>query len=153
MGFMAGNKSTSLMSKNTLSETKRRCEHESWNLTRRVGEEHDESVDTHSPASSGRETVFQPDNERVNQATSRSLGCADLRVHECLIYRLCLVVALFLLSGLTSYASDSLDGSSVWTYLFLETQSLLKGIVQLGVRIADFLSTQERLETFAQTGA
>jgi hypothetical protein len=97
--------------------------------------------------------VFQPDNERVNQVTSRSLGCADLRVHECLIYRLCLVVALLLLSGLTSYASDDLDDSSVWTYLFLETQPLLKGIIQLRVRIADFLATQERLETFAQTGA
>lgn len=84
-----------------------------------------------------------------------SSSSADLRIHECLIYRLCLIITLLLLSGLTSYASDKkLDGPGcLETHLFFETQPLLKGIVQLRIRIADFLAAQERLETFAQTGA
>lgn len=41
---------------NVLLETKAAANHK--NLTGRVGEEHDQSIDAHSPASGGRETVF-----------------------------------------------------------------------------------------------
>jgi len=68
MGFMAGNRSTSLMSNNTLSETNVGAKTRHGILTRRIGKEHDQSIDAHSPASSGRKTVFQPDNKHVNES-------------------------------------------------------------------------------------
>ena len=39
----------------------------------RVSEEHGKSVDAHSLASDGRETVFQPNEERMNQTASRDV--------------------------------------------------------------------------------
>ena len=100
MGFMAGNKSTSLMSTRTLG--RRAKKRKQTNLTRRVGEEHDKSVDTHSPTSSGRETMFQPDNENEfgHKPPRISPSNADLRVYKSLIDWLCLIVTLFLLSSL-----------------------------------------------------
>jgi hypothetical protein len=56
------------------------------------------------------------------------------RVHKGLVDTLCLVITLSLLPA-----------------LLLESLSLVEGIVQLGVGVADFLGSNESLETFTDT--
>ena len=64
------------------------------------------------------------------------LGSVDIRVDKGLIDALRLVIAGILLP-----------------HLLLETQPLLERVVQLRVRVADFLRTEESLKALAQPGA
>lgn len=80
-----------------------------------VGEEHDQTVDTHTPTTGGGQTVFQAST-------------------EVLVDELSLVVTLVLLTG-----------------LLLETETLVEGVVQLGVGVDDLLLADEGLETLAKT--
>ena len=80
-----------------------------------VREEHDQSVDTHTPTTSRRQTVLQAST-------------------EVLVDDLGLIVTLVLLAG-----------------LLLETETLVEGVVQLGVGVDDLLLANEGLESFAET--
>lgn len=81
-----------------------------------VRQEHDQTVDAHTPATSRGQAVFQA-------------GA------EVLVDDLGLVVTLVLLAG-----------------LLLESQTLVEGVVQLGVGVDNLLLADEGLETLAETG-
>ena len=75
--------------------------------------------------------MFQPRCSPINLDIT-ALAC-NSRVNIRLVDSLCLIVPLFLLS-----------------HLLLEPQTLFKGVVQLGVSVAELLSAHEALEPFAQ---
>lgn len=85
--------------------------------------------------------MFQPDHE-LGQSRRASPRSTNLRVHKRLIDRLRFVVALFLLSSLGNRIRHvDVPGSATWkTHLLLETQSLFEWIIQLCIRVANFLS-------------
>ena len=105
--------------------------------TGRVGEEHNETIDTDTPSTGGRETVFKAGKNNIYQLTVLSKGVYEkhVRVDEGFINTLSLVITLLLLPD-----------------LLLEPQSLFEGVVQLGVGIAEFLAAHETFESFTETG-
>lgn len=88
-----------------------------------VGEEHDKTVDTKTPATCRWETVLET-TQKISNNTDLDKKMENLRIEESLVNTLGFLVTLLLLSDLLH-----------------ESLSLIEGVVQLSVGIANLLST------------